>query len=267
MTKETYAKGELKEKAQKLGWIEKGVLAMNYFPTLSKNIAVKKLKEILKSRLEEDYEHWFGQTSKFNASYFHYSKEQKALIDGLMKASLIQKLDGYLNELEKKKVSKRTFASLLYPALVPEVAARRMDLVLERNHKALWKVYLDENELNSATLNLKQCYKIAQILKSKQAVDWVKDRANIRFTKETPKEGEPEEKEKSYLKKEVIFFLVKSNNYNQARYQFNKLLDSKRGLTEKVFPTEADKKKKYLSQSQVDCLIQEFPELQTLCSQ
>ena len=256
----------LEEQAKLKGWSKKAEVAQRLFPSANANSAEKKLKEWVIRQAPEKFKLLYDRNSVYYASRNHFSKEQVRLIEVILKAEKVKGEKDNKKVRDCIKVRKVTFAGRLFPNLIPEVAAKRMDLMLERNFKRLKMIYRDEEEQDSESLTLDQCFEIARIFDSVQALDWTEKKMTEEI-KSKPELFKIAVEEEVFPKSDVIMAITSASDYRKAYYQFYKMLDSVPGLSEKVFPTEQIKRRQKLTETQMKILTRYFPELQTLCYQ
>ena len=256
----------LEEQAKLKGWSKKAEVAQRLFPAENANSSEKKLREWIIRHAPEKFRLLYDRNSVYYASRNHFSKEQVRLIEVLLKMEKEKEEKDYRKVRDCIKVRKVIFASLLFPSVVPEVAVKRMDLMLERNFKRLKMIYRDEEEQDSESLTLDQCYDIAKIFGSVPALKWIEEKMTEEI-KSKPELAKIAVEEEVFPKIDVIMAVTNTSDYRKAYYQFYKLLDTVPGLSEKVFPTEQIKRRQNMTETQIKILTRYFPELQTLCSQ
>ena len=247
------SKSRIKYKQIMDGCFPKYVIAQKYIQTNSGKYANKRLQEIIRNKHPEYYDKLYSPDSELFVARGVFSEKQIDIIDRLMLEDSLIKHTAKMTRYSYFKVSKQTIASMLFKNVFPEVALRRMMLMLDKNFHILNDIFPSEAEIESPNMDMKQAYKIAKAFKNIEVLDWIdtyvkgKQEEIIISDAKSP-DGQGWEKRKIY------YLYTGITDPKLAGKKFRRMLMQFPGALDEVFGQSQNRFEKYFTLPQIQAI-------------
>lgn len=247
------SKSRIKYKQIMDGCFPKYVIAQKYIQTNSGRYANKRLQEIIKTKHPEYYDKLYSPESELFVARGVFSEKQIEIIDKLMLEDSLIKNRAKFARYSYFKVSKQTIASLLFKNVFPDVALRRMMLMLDKNFHVLNNIFQSEAERVSPNMNMKQAYKIAKAFKNTEVMDWID--SNVKAKQDKIILSDVKSPDGQRWEKRKIYYLYTSiSDPKLSGKKFRKMLMQFPGALVEVFGQSQNRFEKYFTLPQIQAI-------------
>ena len=240
-----------KSEKQKDACYPRSEIAMRYYKTKNPKYAGNYLSIVIKRIAPEKHKLIYDKNSPLWVSNNVFTQDQVDLIEKVMNS--VNDVYTYQYDIkvyEKIRVRKLRFAQILFENLMPEVALRRMLLILDKNYHIINKIFKSKEDIESIWMNLKQAYDIAKLINNEAALHWIEVEAR-RHTRKDLWELQPDWFDDGPRKSMIYELYTNVSNPEYGRDIFISMLKAIPGAYEAVYEKPVNKFKRCFSVGQM----------------